>query len=183
MAGRLGKQQWIDAALRTLAGHGVDAVRVESLAKALGVTKGSFYWHFKNRSALLAAVLAAWEARATGDIIFTLEAGGGDAQSRLRSLGEKVFSSDGRLDRQIRAWAASDPLARAAQDHVDLRRTRYVESLFAEMGFSQSEAAARAALLYLALIGHFAMEARARPTREQLDLMVGLLLPNDSRRG
>lgn len=173
---RLGQQHWIDAALRTLAGQGVDAVRVEWLAADLKVTKGSFYWHFANREALLLAVLEAWEARATNDIIQMVEAVGGDAAMRLHTLGTKVFRSDGRLDRQIRAWSAHDPLARDAQERIDARRLGYLEQLFGGMGLAKDEARARALFSYQALIGQFAMEANTRLTEAQLELIFRMLV-------
>lgn len=173
---RLGQQHWIDAALRTLAGQGVDAVRVERLAGDLNVTKGSFYWHFANREALLLAVLEAWETRATNDIIKMVEAVGGDAKARLRTLGMEVFGSDGRLDRQIRAWSAHDPLARLAQQRIDARRLGYLGQLFGEMGFGPDAAKARALFSYQALIGQFALTAETRLTGEQLDHVFQMLV-------
>lgn len=173
---RLGRQHWIDAALRTLAGQGVEAVRVERLAAELNVTKGSFYWHFANREALLLAALEAWEVRATSDIIRMVEAVGGDAATRLQTLGKEVFRSDGRLDRQIRAWSAQDPVAREAQERIDGRRLVYLEQLFGEMGFAGDAARARALFSYQALIGQFATEAGMRLTGKQLDHLFGMLI-------
>ena len=173
---RLGRQHWIGAALRTLASQGVDAVRVERLAGDLKVTKGSFYWHFSNREALLLAVLDAWEVRATGDIIRMVEAVGGDAATRLHTLGMEVFRSDGRLDRQIRAWSAQDPVAREAQERIDARRIAYLAQLFGEMGFAGDAAQARALFSYQALIGQFATEPELRLAGAQLELIFGMLV-------
>ena len=173
---RLGRQQWIDAALRALSQQGVDGVRVERLAEALKVTKGSFYWHFTDRNALIEALLEAWKARATGDIIVMVEARGGDAGNRLRTLARTVFNADGRLDRQIRAWAANDPMARAAQDDIDRRRISYLEGLFAELGFSPIEASARATFIYHALIGQFTMGGDGKPKPKQLEIVLRMLV-------
>ena len=175
MTKRLGKQEWIHAALQALSAHGVDSVRVERLAEALHVTKGSFYWHFANRDSLLAAALEAWETRATNDVIAIVEAGGGNAEAKLRSLGAKVFNADGRLDRHVRAWAGIDPVARRAQDNVDQHRLSYTQSLFLELGLTPVEAIARSTLLYHALVGQFTMGERARPDKEQLTIMFELL--------
>jgi AcrR family transcriptional regulator len=101
-------EDWVQAATRALAAQGIDAVRVERLAADLGVTKGSFYWHFADLAALRAAVLATWEARATTEIIERVEERGGDAADKLRRLGEIVFGGEGALERQVRAWAAQD---------------------------------------------------------------------------
>jgi AcrR family transcriptional regulator len=173
---RLGRQEWIDAALRTLAEQGVEGVRVERIAEVLGVTKGSFYWHFKDRSALLEAVLDAWKLRATGDVIALVEQTGGDAAQRMRTLGKRVFSADGRLDRHIRSWATHDPLARTALDEIDRRRTDYLRALLLEYGFTPEIADARTLFVYRALIGQFQMGPTAQPTARQLELMIDMLL-------
>lgn len=172
---RLGQKHWIDAALRTLAAHGIEAVRVERLAADLEVTKGSFYWHFANRETLLLAMLEAWENRATNDIITMVEAAGGDGRKRLRTLGMEVFGSDGRLDRQIRAWSAHDPVARVSQERIDARRLAYLEQLFDDMGFPSDTAKARALFSYQALIGNFTMAPELRLTGEQLEQMFEML--------
>ena len=173
---RLGQKEWVEQALRTLADQGVEGVRVERLAEALSVTKGSFYWHFKDRNALLAAVLDAWKTRATHDIIALVELRGGDAAARLRTLGTRVFSADGRLDRQIRAWAAHDPLASAAMAEIDQRRMNYLEALLLAYGFSRDDANARALFIYRALIGQFQMGPTAQPSLGQLERMFDMLL-------
>jgi AcrR family transcriptional regulator len=176
MSKRLGKQEWIDAGLRAVARSGVEAVRVERLAEALKVTKGSFYWHFKDRNALLKALLEAWKARATNDIIAKVEAQGRDAGARLRALFTIVVQSDGRRDRAIRAWAAQDAMAQIALEEVDQRRLSYLVSLFRGLAFSKAEATARARLVYNALIGEFMM---GMPTSQQQRLVewLDIVLP------
>jgi AcrR family transcriptional regulator len=154
---RLDKERWIDAALRELAAEGVAAVKVERLAAKLEVTKGSFYWHFKDRSALLEAMLETWRRRATHTIIDEVEAKGGNATERLSTLFTIVSKLDGHIDRSIRAWAAHDGAARRSLDEIDLRRLDYLTGLFREMSFGEAEALARARLVYHALIGQFAM--------------------------
>ena len=173
---RLGRQEWIDAALLALSQHGIDGVRVERLAETLKVTKGSFYWHFADRNALLEALLIAWKARATGDIIAMVETRGGNAGQRLRTLARAVFNADGRLDRQIRAWAANDPVAWASQDEIDRLRMSYLEGLFEQLGFSPVEASARATFSYHALIGQFTMGADNKPKPEELEIVLRMLL-------
>ncbi|MGL4496151.1 MAG: TetR/AcrR family transcriptional regulator [Beijerinckiaceae bacterium] len=178
MKERLGQNHWIDAGLKTLREAGVDAVRVEPLAKALGVTKGSFYWHFADRSALLSALLAAWEERATEAVIRQVEAAAGAAPDRLAQLFRLTVGADGRLERAIRHWAAHDNAARAAQQRIDARRITYVASLFEGLGFSPEAAMTRAQLAYLALIGHYAMSAgpdKSDALPVALDAVIGLL--------
>lgn len=171
MADKLDRADWIHAGFAMLAAGGIDAVRVERLAAVLKVTKGSFYWHFRDRPALVAALLEAWQAEATSDIITRVEARGGDAASRLAALLSIVFRSDGRLDMAVRDWASRDAAARAAQAVVDQRRLAYVETLFLELGFGAPEALARARFAYQALIGQFSLgdqggEERMRELRE-----------------
>lgn len=161
MTGKLERADWIRAGLIMLAAGGVDAVRVERLATALKVTKGSFYWHFRDRPDLLYALLEAWQAEATSEVIRRVEARGGDATSRLSALFSIVFRSDGRLEMAVREWAGRDGAAREAQSTVDRRRLDYVERLFLELGFSPSDALARARFAYLALIGQFSLGIEA----------------------
>ncbi len=159
MAEKLNRQDWIDRALRMLALSGVETVRVEPLAKALGVTKGSFYWHFRDRTALLEAMLDAWRERTTDAVIEHVEAAGGDAPTRLASLFRLTVQSEGRLERAIRSWAATDEAARAALAGVDARRIGYLLRLFQEIGLSPEAALSRARLAYLALIGQYMIKA------------------------
>src|SRR3954467_13726050 len=83
---RTPRSSWIDEGLRALAAAGPDAVRVEPLARALGVTKGGFYWHFDDRRALLDEMLDAWERRFVDDVIARVDATRGDAKAKLRRL-------------------------------------------------------------------------------------------------
>lgn len=170
MSKRLGKDAWVVAGLKALADQGIEAVRVERLAEALGVTKGSFYWHFTDRQALLTAVLDVWKARATADIIAQVEAEGDDPRARMHALMMIVFTSDGRLDRQVRAWAANDEMAAAALKEIDGARTRYLEGLFTGIGFDRAAARARARFAYHALIGQFAMADAGKGKRAAAEL-------------
>jgi AcrR family transcriptional regulator len=163
MAERLGRADWLLEALRVLAEGGVEGVRVEPLARRLGITKGSFYWHFADRAALLAALLEEWEQRSTLAIIAEVEASGGDAGLRLRELFRLALAADGRLDRRLRAWAEDDPRAAAVLRRVDRRRMGYLRRLFGELGFPAAEAKARARLAYLALVGGLTLSRRAVP--------------------
>jgi AcrR family transcriptional regulator len=181
MPGKLSRKDWIDAGLRVMAELGTGAVRVERLAEILSVTKGSFYWHFKDRGALLEALIEAWKARATSDIIDQVEAQGGDASARLHTLFSIVVQMDGRLDRAIRSWAAEDAMAQNALGEVDKSRLDYLDSLFIGIGFSQAEAIARARLIYHALIGQFMMGTFATYS-ERLDECHNIILPMLVRR-
>jgi len=150
---RLDADAWVDAALTELGAAGIDGVRVEVLAKRLSVTKGSFYWHFKDRDALFVAMLNLWRRRATLALIERLESGQASAEERLRRLLRlpllgKRSASAADLELSIRLWGRRDERAQAALREVDELRLRYIERLLQELGMSHEEAAARATLCY-----------------------------------
>jgi len=152
---KLGRHDWLTMGLKVLATSGIEAVRVEPLAKLMKVTKGSFYWHFKNREDLLMAMLQEWEVRETDDIINQVEAAGGNASAKLFNLFQIAFQDDGQLEKAIRNWAANDTRSAAAIARIDLRRINYMQALFLQLGFPTVEATARARLAYYAWIGDF----------------------------
>lgn len=151
-AGRLEAQDWIDAALAILAEQGVDGVRVEPLAKRLGVTKGSFYWHFKDRDALLERILEHWRRHATLDIIERLERSA-DPTARFKNLlripfhGEKS-NRGAEVELSIRLWGRRDAGARAALQEVDKLRLKYIQGLLEEAGLKRPDAIPRAIHAY-----------------------------------
>ncbi len=151
-------EDWVDAGLKVLAQSGVDAVKVERLATALGVTKGSFYWHFRDRDALLDALVARWQAVSTQSVIERVDATGGSAAERLRTLIRSTSQSQraARVEQAFRAWAARDKRVRAVLQALDTKREAYVQALLIEHGLPAERAKARARALYLALIGEYA---------------------------
>lgn len=178
MNSRLVPNDWIDEGLRLLREAGVEAVRVEPLAKRMGVTKGSFYWHFADRPALLAALRQAWRERATEGVAARVEAAGGTARDRLERLFRLTAAADGRLERAMRAWAAHDPDARAVVAGVDERRIAYLVAQFVEIGCGPQVALSRARFCYLALIGQYVrqeMDADGNWLTESLDLVLPLV--------
>lgn len=153
MTERLTAETWTELGLRTLATEGLEAVRVEPLARALGVTKGSFYWHFADRRALLDSLLAEWEQLATLNVIEAVERAAEEPADRLRELTRLVFRHGGPLDRAVRAWASHDDEAASAVARVDARRYTFVRELLEAHGFTKDTAAMRARMLYTSLIG------------------------------
>jgi len=153
MPERLSAAAWTDKATEALAKRGVAAVRIEPLARALGVTKGSFYWHFADRRALLDAVLEEWERRATTQVIEAVEQACEAPDDRLRALVRLVFRHGAPLDRAVRAWASHDESAAARVKRVDAQRYEYVRHLLEACGKARATAAMRARLFYTALIG------------------------------
>ena len=158
---KLGRQDWIHAGLTVLAEGGVDAVRIEPLAKRMKMTKGSFYWHFKNRNDLLDAILAEWVELDTNGIIQQVNQLDTDPKTKLLYLLELAYAendfmpglADGRIENAIRAWAKSDQKVAELIAQVDQQRLNYTKGLFLDIGFSEAEAMVRARLAYYALVG------------------------------
>jgi AcrR family transcriptional regulator len=169
------KPQWLRAGLEALRKGGVAAVRVERLAADVGVTKGSFYWHFRDRGALLDALLEFWSREMTDaefERIQTLRAG---LAARLVALAEDVLEKGmGRYDPAIRAWARNDRKVAAAVAQVDRRRVRALTGFFEEGGFGAAEARTRARLFYTFLLGEPQVRAPAREA-DELAKMVKIL--------
>lgn len=151
---RLDRQDWIDVACGVLTVSGVEKVRVEPLAVKLGVTKGSFYWHFKNRQELLSAVLDTWEQGESIAIISRVNSASEDPADRLWSLLEILFDgSTFKLEKAVRAWAQSDPDVALRVAQVDRQRIDHAAVMFAEMGVEAEEAIARARITMYVWVG------------------------------
>jgi AcrR family transcriptional regulator len=150
---RLTRDEWLARALDILALEGGAKLRVDAICDALGVTKGSFYWHFKDRDDFVRSVVQFWSTRFTDPVLARIAEMGGAANARLKSL--MRFVSEGgfaRYDVCVRAWAMQDPeLVAAIVKDVDERRLAFVGSLFTDMGFKGQEAEmrARACVAYL----------------------------------
>lgn len=153
-ADRLDARAWIDAAHEAFREGGVEAVRVDPLAKRLGVTRGSFYWHFENRAALLGAVLGRW-AHETREIVEGNEREGGAADARLLRLLRTCASDDGRLEMGVRAWAAQDDAAHRIVGQVDEERIAYVAVLLRGTGMLEADTLPSARVVYLAWLGSY----------------------------
>jgi AcrR family transcriptional regulator len=158
------RHDWVRMGLRMLAESGIDAVRVEPLAARLGVTKGSFYWHFADRAALHAAMLAEWRQSATRDIVAGVGKAASSATDQLHDLLAVTTSSrtGGRLEAAIRSWASMDDRAARFVAAVDNERIEFGATLLREMGVSRPTAEVRARIVYLALIGSYFLTDRSR---------------------
>jgi AcrR family transcriptional regulator len=144
---------WIDAATDVLVDQGIDHVRVDVLASHLGVTRGSFYWHFRDREDLLRRVLDAWREGATEQLTARLARAHADPREQIRDVISLPFrgraaARAARIELAIRAWARRDDTARAALDEADASRIAYHAQLFGGLGFDAGEARSRAFLLY-----------------------------------
>ena len=151
---------WIEAGQRALATGGPDTVRIDALARALGVTRGSFYWHFADRDALLTALLDAWQRCATDDVIEGVERRGGDTRARLRRAGALTFSPELLpIDLAVRGWARHDRAVAERLRRVDNRRMDYLRTLFGALGTDAEEVEARSTLAFSLLSGSHFMAA------------------------
>ena len=153
---RLSKTDWLKHGLEALRLYGLRGLNIEPLAEHIGVTKGSFYWHFKDRSDFCEKLVQYWEEELTAVAIDKIRALPGAADERLKALMELVINEElGRYDADVRAWSAFEDIAEKAVARVDKQRMGYVKSLFGEMGFSKKEAEIRSRVFYLYIVGEF----------------------------
>jgi AcrR family transcriptional regulator len=153
---RTPRSSWIEEGLRALGAGGPDAVRIESLAQTLGVSKGGFYWHFKDRQALLEEMLDAWERTWVDEVIEAVEAGGGDARSKFRRLFALGAASGGELlkiELAIRNWARREDAVAERLRQVDNRRMNYMRALFGAICEDDDDVEARCLLTFSLFIG------------------------------
>jgi AcrR family transcriptional regulator len=176
MADQLSVDAWLAEGLKALAAQGFTALKAEPLAKAMGVSRGSFYWHFADLGAFHDAILKRWREIAAERIIAGVEAdSGGDP---LASLLRTTFGAKLELERAVRNWAAFEPAAHAAVRAIDRRRLDYIEGLLEKRGLTAARAQARAQILYWTFLG-FALSspslpaARLQPLLDELLEMIG----------
>lgn len=151
---RTPRSRWVEGGLRALAAGGPRAVRIDSLARSLGVTRGGFYWHFADRNALLDAMLDEWERASTDEVIERVERTGGAVRTKLRRAGLLTFSD--RLlpiDLAVRDWARHDRSVKRRLKRVDNRRMDYLRSLFGTFVSDADEVEARSLMAFSLLIG------------------------------
>ena len=156
---RTPRSRWVDEGLDALADGGPDAVRIESLARALGVTKGGFYGYFEDRQALFDVMLDAWERSTVDDVIDRVEAGGGDDKAKLRRLSRLAAARRGaalKIDLAVRDWARRDKRVGRRLKRVDDRRMDYLRKLFAPPCRDDDDLEVSCLLFYSLWIGnHF----------------------------
>ena len=179
---RTPRTSWIDKGLRALAAGGPDAVRIEPLAQALGVTKGGFYWHFDDRRALLEEMLDTWERTSVDEVIERVEVEGGDARARLRRLFALAATSEAlallRIDLAVRDWSRREEAVAKRLRRVDNRRMDYMRSLFRAFCPEEDEVETRCLLVGSLWIGnHFiAADHGARSRADVMELALRRLL-------
>ena len=172
------KKSWLDAALQALASGGIDQVRVESLAKKLGVTKGSFYWHFKDREQFLDELLNFWAEQSTQTVI-TNPNYPTDSKERVRAVAEDIVRRDlGKMDPHIRSWTQYDKRRARVVAKIDKVRFEFLRDLFLAAGFSMSGSDLRAQSLYRYVLGEQFISVRESMSQrlQRMQAHVDLLL-------
>jgi AcrR family transcriptional regulator len=169
---------WVDAALQALAGGGPDAIRVEALAVRLGVSKGGFYWHFRDRQALLQEMLDTWEKAGTEDVIARVDSGPADPRAKLQQLFEMAPSANFAVELALRDWSRRDSDVAERLHRIDNRRMDYLRSLFGQFCLDENDVEARSMLAYSLLIGSYfiATQVGDKTRSEALQLAVDRLL-------
>jgi len=168
---RTPRDAWVEAATRALAAGGPDAVRVEALAKDLGVSKGGFYWHFEDRGALVEETLDTWERAGTEDVIATVDSEPVDPRAKLRRLFELAPAAKGlfAMELALRDWSRRDRDVAKRVHRVDERRMAYLRLLFGQFCADEEDVEARAMLAYSLFIGsYFVSAAHGKRTRAQV---------------
>lgn len=148
---RLTKSDWLDQGLRTLAGGGAGALKVGPMAEKLKVSRGSFYWHFRDIADFKSALLRSWQERMTDQVI--RDVAGKAEPDRLKYLLKRAFVAKPRLDRAIRTWATEDKSVAAIVAAVDAERIAYIARLLVAAGVARRLALPRATFLYWAYLG------------------------------
>lgn len=184
----LSADQWAEAALDAIAAGGLEALAVEPLARRLGVTKGSFYWHFTNRVALIKAALARWERNETDDIVREVESEL-DPYERLVKIFKQANSSyrAGRLYMALTA-ESGDPIVGEVVHRVSSRRMRYLYDCYRALGLAEKDAQLWSTFAYATFIGnqHLHRDTPERfpegqDFRDYFKLMVNSLIPKPVR--
>lgn len=152
---------WLEAAKRALLETGLDAVKIQPLATRLNISRTSFYWFFKDRNALLDALLEDWEVKNTGAFEATCSAYAETITEAVLNLiavfhDEDLFEP--RLDFAVRGWAHQSDAVMARVNAADARRLEAIRAMFTRFGFPEDEADVRARTVYLVQIGYISMQ-------------------------
>lgn len=128
---RLTPEKWIDAGFDALCADGPACLAAEPLARRLGTTKGSFYWHFKDVPTYHAALVRQWHTQALADVLAQLETGD-PSDARLRAFGHKILDTPN--ETALRVWAQTDTAVAISMAEVDAERLTYLQNLLNHFG-------------------------------------------------
>lgn len=157
------REGWLDAAKSALIENGIGAVKIQPLAERIGLSRTSFYWFFKDRAAVLDALLEDWKATNTGVLVSACDAYAETVQEAVLNLIAEFLDDggfDARLDFAIRGWAHQSDAVRAQVAEADETRLAAIRALFAQFGFDEAEADVRARTIYLVQIGYISMQVQ-----------------------
>jgi AcrR family transcriptional regulator len=146
---KLTREDWLIAALEALVSTGSEGIHVEPLAVNLGVTKGSFYWHFEDLQDLLSSVIDYWAETMLGAVRSHDDLTGSPAENLLQVMEDIAREDRGRYEAVMRTWAKCDERAAEAVSRVDAARMNWTVGLFTEMGFSPDQAEIRGRIMVL----------------------------------
>jgi AcrR family transcriptional regulator len=164
------RSAWVDAAMDILIADGVEKVKVLTLSARLGVSRSSFYWHFKDRKALLGELLEVWEAKNTAGLVGRAEASADTITGAICNLFHCFVDRDlydHRLDFAVREWARRSAPVKARVERADALRLDAIRRMFLRHGYAEADAAVRARVVYLMQIGYYALEV-SEPLEDRL---------------
>jgi AcrR family transcriptional regulator len=176
------EEGWIDAAYDMLVEGGVEAVKILPLARRLGLSRTSFYWHFADREALLAALVRRWQEKNTGNLVRQTELPAATINAAVLNLIDCWITPDlfdSPLDRVMRNWARTDPALRTAFAAADAARLAAIRAMFLRHGYGRDEADVRASAVYLTQVGYIdletaeTLEARLRRVPTYVEIFTG----------
>ena len=155
---KLNKEKWLEGALKLVRNSGIESVKIVQLAQQLGVTTGSFYWHFSNRKELYDAILQYWLKTMTDDVIEAAKIFQGTPQERIFHLMDSVMSNGmARCDMAIWHWAQSDEKANTVFQQALNQRFEFATWMFEEVGFSRHQAESRGEMMVYYMMGKSAL--------------------------
>jgi AcrR family transcriptional regulator len=159
---RLSREDWLQETLKVLQNRGVDGVKIVVIAESLGVTSGSFYWHFKNLQDMLDYLLQYWEHELTDAVIDMAREFGGPPEDRILNLMLQVIDEDAAAyDPAISVWAKKDPSAKEVFERALRKRFDFARWMFKQSGFSDKQAGIRGRLMVAYLMGETAADLKS----------------------
>ncbi|MEM7335320.1 MAG: TetR/AcrR family transcriptional regulator [Chloroflexota bacterium] len=171
---RLNKEEWLDHGLKALAQHGFTALKADTLAKSLGVSRGSFYWHFSNLAAYHEALLARWRDLTFETAVKEIESASGNIQDRLNVIINMAADSPLDVDMAMRMWAKANARVGQAVEEVDQLRLNYLVGIFSDLGLSPQIAVARARIVYYSFLGQLLIHEEI--TSEERSILISELI-------
>jgi AcrR family transcriptional regulator len=184
---RRSRQDWISAARNALIARGIDAVKIQRLARALHVSRSGFYWHFKNRKELLRALLESWERDNTKPFEQAIRNDASSGETEFEAIAnmwlqEKDYKPS--YDIAVRNWARISKQVASVVRRVDLKRIEILRTIFRDMGFDDAEAFIRARVSYLHQVGYYTLDlGETKAQRKKLAPLYVTILTGKSIHG